>query len=173
MEDDVWEGHFIPKGTYVHPVEWSMSRDSTMYPEPDAFKPDRWLDAKYPTYKEPLTRYPTLMGHHQFGFGRRVCQGQELVDAEMMTLCSAVIWAFSLERAYDVDGKAIPIKAYDYSTLLISRPLQFAFECKPRSAEKREQIVRQWDEARRSDDALQGGQVGYLIGLSPVPSTPC
>jgi cytochrome P450 len=32
-----------------------------MYPEPEEFKPERWLDPQYPTYKEPLTAYPTLI----------------------------------------------------------------------------------------------------------------
>jgi cytochrome P450 len=32
-----------------------------MYPDPEEFKPERWLDPQYPTYKGPLTAYPTLI----------------------------------------------------------------------------------------------------------------
>src|SRR2546421_3377596 len=67
--DDVYEGYFIPKGTIVHAVELAIARDPVAYPDPEAYNPARWLDPSFPTYKEPLTEFPKLMGHHQFGCG--------------------------------------------------------------------------------------------------------
>jgi cytochrome P450 len=43
-EDDVYEGYFIPKGTTVIPNAWAIHQDPALYPEPELFKPERFLD---------------------------------------------------------------------------------------------------------------------------------
>jgi cytochrome P450 len=59
-ENDKYEGYFIPKGSIVHNTIFAMVRDETVFPDPEIFNPDRWLNPKYPTYQEPLTQYPNL-----------------------------------------------------------------------------------------------------------------
>nr|OQO15565.1 hypothetical protein B0A51_17650 [Rachicladosporium sp. CCFEE 5018] len=149
VEDDVWNGYFIPKGSHVHPLEWAMSRDPEVYPDAEEYKPDRWLDPKYPTYKEPLSAYPTIMNHHQFGFGRRICQGMELVDAELMTACGAIAWGLSLKKNDDL----VP-HPKGYTSLLITKPEPFGFELKPRSEQRAEQIYSMWRTAKKEDPQL-------------------
>lgn len=61
--DDTFMGYHIPKGATIVPGHWAMSMDENMYPNPDAFKPERFL-------KDPELPYS------QFGFGRRKCIGQ-------------------------------------------------------------------------------------------------
>lgn len=39
-EDGSYEGFFIPKGALVIGNTWSIFRDSSVYPDPDAFKPE-------------------------------------------------------------------------------------------------------------------------------------
>ena len=36
-------GHRVPKGTFVMVNLWSTSRDETMWPEPEEFRPQRFL----------------------------------------------------------------------------------------------------------------------------------
>lgn len=61
--DDTFMGYHIPKGATIVPGHWAMSMDEHMYPDPDAFEPERFLkDADLP--------------YSQFGFGRRKCIGQ-------------------------------------------------------------------------------------------------
>ncbi|KAG2350125.1 cytochrome P450, partial [Suillus weaverae] len=38
------ENYCIPAGTTVFGNHWAISRDPEVYPEPDAFKPQRWID---------------------------------------------------------------------------------------------------------------------------------
>jgi cytochrome P450 len=140
-----------------------------MYPDPEEFKPERWLDPQYPTYKGPLTAYPTLIkcvhvhqspsakesaanihqSHHQFGYGRRICQGMELVDAELTTACGAIAWGLSLKSK----SKAVP-EPTSYTSLLITKPLPFDLELKPRSEARAEQIYGLWRAAKKEDSQL-------------------
>src|SRR6266536_6099925 len=54
MKDDIYEGYHIPEGALVHGNQWAIHRDETLYPNPETFNPDRWLNPKYPTFKAPL-----------------------------------------------------------------------------------------------------------------------
>jgi cytochrome P450 len=96
--DDVYDGYFIPKGALIHPTEWARRSDESMYPNPEEFNPDRYLNPKYPTYKEPLTKYPNVINHHVFGYGRRNCLGMEIVDYQLVTIMGSLAWAFDVTK---------------------------------------------------------------------------
>ena len=65
MQDDVYRGYFIPRGATVIQNVWAISRDPNLYPDPEAFNPDRFLkDGKVnPSVFNPEDRV--------FGAGRR------------------------------------------------------------------------------------------------------
>ena len=64
-QDDVYRGYFIPAGTTVIENIWAVFRDPDIYPDPEAFNPDRFLkDGKI----NPLILNP---GDRVFGSGRR------------------------------------------------------------------------------------------------------
>ena len=75
-----------------------ISRDPEMFPDPEAYNPMRWLDPAYPTFKEDLTVYPTITGYSQFGYGRRVCQGQEVTEADMFVGIGSMAWLFNISK---------------------------------------------------------------------------
>ncbi|KAF8184805.1 cytochrome P450 [Pholiota molesta] len=66
MEDDVYKGMFIPKGTFVFGNIWAMMRNEEIYPDADTFKPERFLEACTPEVER--RRDPK---NYVFGFGRR------------------------------------------------------------------------------------------------------
>jgi len=94
----MYEGYHIPAGSVIHPLEWSISRDPEVFPEPDAWNPLRWLEAKYPTYQEPLSEYPTITRYSQFGYGRRMCQGMGVTEADLFVGLGSVAWLFSMAK---------------------------------------------------------------------------
>lgn len=49
LEDDEYMGYHIPKDAIVHANHYLISRDPAIFPDPAEFKPERWLDPKYPT----------------------------------------------------------------------------------------------------------------------------
>jgi len=65
MQDDIYRGYFIPRGTTVIQNIWAVSRDPNLYLDPETFNPDRFLkDGKI----DPLVFDPE---ERVFGAGRR------------------------------------------------------------------------------------------------------
>jgi cytochrome P450 len=88
-EDVIWqENYCIPAGTTVTGNHWAISRDPEVYPEPDAFKPQRWINDQG-RLRDDLTFFV-------FGFGRRVCPGQHVANRSVFINSLLILWAFQL-----------------------------------------------------------------------------
>ena len=74
----------IPKGMNVIAYAHGVHRDPANYPDPDAFKPERWLDANGKFQYKPYIFMP-------FSMGPRVCVGESLARAELQ-LFTAVLF---------------------------------------------------------------------------------
>ncbi|KAH9971622.1 cytochrome P450 [Russula compacta] len=92
-EDDVYRGFFIPKGSLVLANAWAVLHDPDLYPDPEAFKPERFLRVDG-TFRDD----PTIA--LAFGVGKRICPGRHLVDATL----------FFFVSAKDENGRDIPVK---------------------------------------------------------------
>ncbi|KAG1804670.1 cytochrome P450 [Suillus subaureus] len=84
----VWENYCIPAGTTVFGHHWSISRDPDVFPEPHAFKPQRWINDQG-ALRDDLKFFV-------FGFGRRVCPGQHLANRSVFINSLLILWAFHL-----------------------------------------------------------------------------
>ncbi|THH21540.1 hypothetical protein EW146_g50 [Bondarzewia mesenterica] len=127
MEDDVYDGYFIPKGTMVLPNAWAMLHDPAVYPDPEAFEPERFLTEAGTVKEDPLLA-------SAFGFGRRICPGRHVADTTLWIVVATVLSAFDVGEARDGSGAAIPVKC-EYSDGLISHPLPFECAIVPRDEE--------------------------------------
>lgn len=105
---------FLEAGTNVHPVQWAIHRDPIRYPDPESFRPERWLEKGWPTFKEPLTQYPNLHNFSAFGFGRRICPGQSIAERSLYILISRVAWACHISPKHDARHNPLPPPSYDY-----------------------------------------------------------
>ncbi|TFY70518.1 hypothetical protein EVG20_g2502 [Dentipellis fragilis] len=124
FEDDIYEGYFIPKGTYI--LANSMTRDTADYPEPESFKPERFLMPDGTLNDDNM--------QIAFGLGRRVCVGQHLADSTAWMMIVSVLAVFRLIPAKDEDGNDITAKV-EYTSGLISHPLPFKCVFEPRNKE--------------------------------------
>ncbi|KAK5032812.1 hypothetical protein LTS07_004222 [Exophiala sideris] len=131
-KDDVYEGYHIPKGAIIIPNQWAILREEQLYPDADSFKPERWLEPKYPTYQEPLTMYPNLKRFAGFGHGRRICPGLEVTEKSLFLQMSNLYWACNITRAKDENGREVDIPWYDYTGVAISTPHPFRFAVEER-----------------------------------------
>lgn len=88
--DIVYQGYVIPKGATVIGNVWSIGRDPAVFPDPEAFNPQRWLHEDG-TLRDDLKSYP-------FGFGRRVCPGQYIAAASVLLNTALIQWAFNVRK---------------------------------------------------------------------------
>jgi cytochrome P450 len=75
-----------------------------MYPDPEDFKPERFLNKDGSVRDDPTL---SLV----FGIGKRICPGRHFVDATIFILTSSVLSVFNVTKAKDEDGNEIPVKA--------------------------------------------------------------
>ncbi|KAL0464694.1 UNVERIFIED_CONTAM: cytochrome [Sesamum latifolium] len=118
VDDVEINGYIVPKNAQVLVNVWAMGRDSSVWPNPDAFMPERFLETETDVHGQHFELLP-------FGGGRRICVGLPLayrmVHLMLATLISSFDW--KLEQGLkpeevDMDErfgltlqKAIPLKA--------------------------------------------------------------
>ncbi|KAJ7259531.1 cytochrome P450 [Mycena haematopus] len=141
--DDIYRGYFIPKGATVISNIWAMTRDESIYPEPERFNPDRFFtaDGKLNDDDTVLTfgfsglilHRPTRSNISSVArFGRRICPGRYNADATVWATMVSVLSTFDIAKAKDATGKEIEIDP-DYSDGMVSHPKPFACSIIPRS----------------------------------------
>ncbi|KAJ7095814.1 cytochrome P450 [Mycena belliarum] len=122
--DDIYEGHFIPKGATVMSNIWAMTRNESIYPEPERFDPDRYFTAD-----GKLNDDDTVLA---FGFGRRICVGRHTADATVWATIVSVLSTFNIAQAKDAAGNDIDIEPH-YTDGLVSHIKPFQCSITPRS----------------------------------------
>ncbi|KAI1854605.1 hypothetical protein JX265_007525 [Neoarthrinium moseri] len=82
------DGYFVPEATIVSTQPYSIHRiDEKVFPEPDRFNPDRWLEETGDADRKRM--------FFAFASGGRGCVGKHLALAEMKTLLVDVYSRFS------------------------------------------------------------------------------
>jgi len=130
-EDDIYEGYFIPKGTMVLPNVWAMVHDESVYPDPDKFNPERFLNPG-----GQLSTDGHILG---FGFGRRKCVGRHAADATVWATIVSVLSTFNIAKAKNEAGKEIEIEPV-FTDGLVSHPKPFQCAITPRNDVARQLI---------------------------------
>ena len=88
-------GKFMPAGTIVGVNPWVTQHDPEVFPEPEKFKPERWLDAS-PDQLAAMER-----SFFSFGAGSRACIGRYISLIEMRKIIPQLVRNFDIEM---VDG---------------------------------------------------------------------
>ncbi|KAJ5956777.1 cytochrome p450 protein [Penicillium viridicatum] len=101
----------IPAGTPVGMDQYHMHMNEDLYPDPTAFRPERWLgNPRAPHGEKPLTHYLT-----PFAKGTRMCTGFNLAYAEIFIGIATVFRRHEFElfetSRRDVDFYAENLKA--------------------------------------------------------------
>jgi cytochrome P450 len=85
-------GYEIPAGATIALLSWVVQRDPTLWPEPERFLPERWLERPTPPHR--FAWFP-------FGGGPRVCIGMRFALTEAVLILAAMAQRFRPERAPD------------------------------------------------------------------------
>lgn len=150
-EDDFYNGWLIPKGSRILPLDWAFLRNEKKYPDADNYRPERWLEAGWPTYQEPLTQFPTIMGMTSFGWGQRACLGQTLTRDETLVACGGLLWGYNMQRKRGPNGQLIDPPINKSNSLLIVKPDPYEMAFEPRSEKRRQEIIDLWEESDAQD----------------------
>ncbi|OCH93084.1 CyP450 monooxygenase [Obba rivulosa] len=123
VSDDEYNGCLIPGGSVVMLNIWAMLRDPLRYPEPEEFKPERYIkngrfDA---SAAEPISMI--------FGAGRRICPGRHFANDTLYISMASILHVFDISPPVDAQGKLEPKMTSGFLSL------PNAYDCiiKPRS----------------------------------------
>lgn len=125
LEDDVYDGMFIPKGSVIYANARAMTHDERLYDDPDRFEPERYIPHEEGGRGEAYPR-------GQFGFGRRVCVGQHLAEASMWIVIARLLATYDIKKALDEQGEEIE-PCLKLSDGLTSHPEGFPCRFVPRA----------------------------------------
>ncbi|KAK7457634.1 cytochrome P450 1A2 [Colletotrichum acutatum] len=133
LEDDVYDGMFIPKGSFVYANARAMTHDERTYADPEVFDPERYVPVERGGRGEPFS-----VG--QFGFGRRVCIGKHLAEASVWIVIASMLATVKIERARGPRGEEI-IPRVELTNGLTSHPKRFPCRIIPRIARSAEMVI--------------------------------
>ena len=74
----------------------AILHDPIMYPEPDSFKPERFINPDGSLRDDPVVS--TI-----FGFGKRICPGRHLADAMIFIAVASFLSVFNIKEGNDTD----------------------------------------------------------------------
>ncbi|KAI0718513.1 CyP450 monooxygenase [Cerioporus squamosus] len=126
IEDDEYKGYLIPKGSIIIANIWAYSRDPNVYPDPETFKPERWL--KDGRLNPDIRNSETIA----FGYGRRSCPGKHFAMSSLYMIVSTVLHTLSINAPLDQEGRPIPLSG-KMTQGLLAYPEPFECIIKPRS----------------------------------------
>ncbi|QRW13590.1 cytochrome P450 family protein [Ceratobasidium sp. AG-Ba] len=93
-EDNEYHGYLIPEGAIIFGNVWAISRNEDVYPDPETFNPDRFLD-------------PNLPPAPVFGWGRRVCPGMYYSDSSLFLVIVSMLAAYNIVPPKDEAGNFV------------------------------------------------------------------
>jgi cytochrome P450 len=99
-------GYALPPGTVVATQAWSAHRDPTVFPAPETFLPERWLETA------DNTEQLEAMNRHMmpFGAGSRVCGGQNFAQMVLRIAIAAIVKNFDLLSPLETTEKSMEIR---------------------------------------------------------------
>ena len=123
-KDLILSGYQIPAGTELHLLAYQMSRDETVFEEPNVFRPERWLrgkkvslqNSKFLEAKEVFSSLP-------FGFGTRMCIGRRIAELELHLLLARIVQQFEIRYPADADD----VEPFFRGLMIPDRPVRVKF----------------------------------------------
>eukprot|EP00063_Salmo_salar_P054294 XP_014029129.1 PREDICTED: sterol 26-hydroxylase, mitochondrial-like [Salmo salar] len=120
VENEIVVGdHLFPKNTLFHLCHYAVSYDQTVFPEPHAFLPERWLRGGRGEDKK--NQHP--FGSVPFGFGVRACLGRRVAELEMYLILSRLIKHYEIRA----DPAGATVKPITRTLLVPATPINLQF----------------------------------------------
>ncbi|KZT36772.1 cytochrome P450 [Sistotremastrum suecicum HHB10207 ss-3] len=129
-QDDTYRNYHLPADTMIIPNLWKMLRDPDEFPEPEKFKPERFIDTQsVPPSLRTDVRDPEEMA---WGFGKRICPGRHFAYATLWITFATLLTVFDISLPKDEAGNDI-LPDLKYVNGIVIHPKPFECIFKPRS----------------------------------------
>ncbi|EMD35901.1 hypothetical protein CERSUDRAFT_53222 [Gelatoporia subvermispora B] len=125
--DNEYRGCLIPEGALIFQNSWFILHDPGIFPEPEGFKPERYLKDGV---LNPDILDPTVV---TFGAGRRICPGRHLAESMLFLTIARILHTFEITPVLDAKGTPINPEVKMTSGLL-SYPTPFECSISSRGA---------------------------------------
>ncbi|XP_051046438.1 sterol 26-hydroxylase, mitochondrial [Phodopus roborovskii] len=112
-------GFLFPKNTQFVLCHYVVSRDPSVFSEPESFQPHRWLRKK----ETENSRVQHPFGSVPFGYGVRSCLGRRIAELEMLLLLSRLIQQYKVV----LDPEMGEVKTVARIVLVPSRKVSLRF----------------------------------------------
>ncbi|KAF8958053.1 cytochrome P450 [Flammula alnicola] len=124
ISEDTYDDTHIPNGSTVFANIYSMSNDEEMFPSPEEFRPERYMEGEQSSSLPHSTFF--------FGFGRRICSGMHIAHNSLFIVITRILWAFNITPPRDGEGKSVLPSTDDFIGGLVIRPRSFAYSLESR-----------------------------------------
>ncbi|TDZ33336.1 O-methylsterigmatocystin oxidoreductase [Colletotrichum spinosum] len=125
-EETTYGGYRIPGGALILPNVWSFTHDSSIYRDPEVFRPERHLSIESNQPEMDPRKFV-------FGFGRRVCPGRVFAENTLFLDFAQSLAVFNFEKPI-VNGQVMEQKL-DSMPGTISHVGAYETRIRPRSAQ--------------------------------------
>ncbi|XP_017775404.1 PREDICTED: cytochrome P450 306a1 [Nicrophorus vespilloides] len=98
LRDIQLDDFIIPKGSMIVPFQWAIHMDPETYPDPETFRPDRFIDEQGKFFKgEAFIPFQT---------GNRMCIGEDLAKMLMLLFSVEILRRFEIiaQGSLDLEG---------------------------------------------------------------------
>ncbi|KAF8444971.1 cytochrome P450 [Boletus edulis BED1] len=115
-KDIHYEGHLIPKGSFLAPNIWFILSNPETYQDPERFDPERFLGE----HQQPDPREAC------FGWGRRVCPGARLAESMLFIYVATTLATLNVSRCVENGVECVPRYEFEEGFLRRIKP----FKCR-------------------------------------------
>ncbi|KAF8880411.1 cytochrome P450 [Infundibulicybe gibba] len=123
-DDDVYKGFLIPRGSIIFTNIWAMTRDESIYKDPDSFQPERYFE------DGELNNDNTVLA---FGFGKRC----HLASSSVWLAIINVLATLNIGKAKDSQGHDVEIEGKHTTDAIATHPCPFPCSVTLRSSKSR------------------------------------
>lgn len=152
-QDDEYLGYFIPKDAGVLHNVWGIHTDPKRHPTPRLFNPDRYKGDDQSLGDAAANPDVSKRDVFTFGAGRRICPGIHVAERSLFLGMSRILWAFDISPKLNEAGKPIMPDPGMLTQGFVCMPEPFQANITPRSKERADMVVREWDQAK--NDCLE------------------
>ena len=157
VKEDFIDGMRIPKGSTIILNVMGLHLDPQRYSEPETFRPENFNGLTAPASELCNSRTPeTGRDHYTYGAGRRICPGIHFAERNLFLAVSKLLWAFEFSHATEIDSQGVERKvaidvnlATGYTSGFVLQPKPFKMHIIVRSQERRQTILREFEEAQK------------------------